>query len=226
MADTTKKSKQTLPVYECRKVSSPPVIDGILNDEAWSIAEPVPLTLAETGKPASRTTLASMCWDNENLYISFECEDPEIWATLENHDDPIYDQDVVEVFLDPDGDLTTYFELEWSPKNVVFDASFDAEHGRPLGSEAARAWTCVGMKSAVAVDGLLGGSDKDRGWTVEIAIPFASLGRQTPKVGEEWRGNLYRIDYRPEPAEFQAWSSTVVLSFHETLRFGTILFTE
>jgi hypothetical protein len=46
-------------------------------------------------------------------------------------------------------------------------------------------------------------ADTDRGWTCELAIPFARLGRQTPRSGERWKANLYRIDIAPEPAEFR-----------------------
>ena len=78
------------------------------------------------------------------------------------------------------------------------------------------------------VDGTLDNRDDiDRGWTVELAIPFRSLGRCTPEPGEEWRGNLYRIDRFPPPMEFQAWSPTLrdPANFHVPAHFGTILFT-
>lgn len=210
---------QGLPIYPCPKIDVPPTIDGRVDEDVWQSAPVVNLSITETGDAPERSTKARMCWDDNNLYISFECTDPQIWATLTKHDDPIYNEDVVEAFLDPDGDLKTYIELEVSPKNVTFDASFDAENGRPLGSDEARNWTCEGMRTAVTVN------ETDQRWSVEIAVPFASLDRPTPSPGEMWRGNLYRIDYRPEPAEFQAWSPTMARNYHRTERFGVIVFT-
>lgn len=225
MTDTKASIGPDLPVYHCPKVAVPPIIDGRPDDDAWTLAPVAALSITETGKAPSRATTASMCWDNDNLYILFECEDPEIWATYTEHDDPLYDQDVVEAFLDPDCDPNTYIELEFSPKNVTFDAKFDIPAGLTLGNKDAFLWTCEGMRTAVTVDGDLDDPSTHLGWTVEVAVPFASLGRETPRPGEEWRGNLYRIDYRPEPAEFQAWSPTIARNYHTTSRFGTIVFT-
>ncbi len=222
----TENTEIGLPTYICPKVSVPPTIDGRPDDDAWTLAPVGTLSIAETAEAPSRTTTFSMCYDDENLYIIFESEDPEIWCTLTEHDDPIYNEDVVEVFLDPDSDPSTYIELEFSPKNITFDASFDTNIGMGLGSAEALAWTCEGMRSAVTIDGELAEPSTHRGWTAEIAIPFASLGVGTPKSGDTWRGNLYRIDYKPEPAEFQAWSPPMVRNFHKTSRFGNIVFIE
>jgi hypothetical protein len=80
------------------------------------------------------------------------------------------------------------------------------------------------MRTAVTIDGEFDDPSTHQGWTAEIAIPFASLGVPTPKSGDTWRGNLYRIDYKPEPAEFQAWSPPMIRNFHTTSRFGNIVF--
>jgi len=63
---------------------------------------------------------------------------------------------------------------------------------------------------------------------VEYAIPFKGLATFTPKPGQRWRLNLYRIDLTPEPKEFQAWSPTlhVPAAFHIPERFGTVFFTQ
>lgn len=216
---------EATPVYLCPKVATPPVIDGKLDDEAWAKATPIRFVLTETGKPATKKTIARMCWDDDNLYISYDCEDEDVWGTFTEHDDPIFEEECCEAFLCPAGDLKSYFEINVSPLNVTFDALIVAP-ARTSG-KSATGWTCEGLRTAVVVDGTLNlRTERDRGWSAEMAIPFKSLDRPTPKVGEQWRANLYRIDRSPEPVEFQAWSPTLhdPADFHIPERFGTIIF--
>jgi hypothetical protein len=90
------------------------------------------------------------------------------------------------------------------------------------------AWDCPGLTSAVLLKGSLDNRDKsDLWWSVEIAVPFAGLEVPTPKPGQEWRANFYRIDYTT-PVEFSAWSPTLAnpANYHLPSRFGHLLFTE
>lgn len=217
------------PVYLCPKVDCPPIIDGKLDDPAWRLAPEVTLVLTCTGQPATKLTRARMCWDEKCLYIAFDCADTDIFATMTNHDDWIWREEVVEAFICPDCDLSHYFEINLSPKNVVFDAYIVNEAGGNPGSGTDYGWTCEGLRTAVQVDGTIDNRDDvDRGWTAEYAVPFAALKRCAPKPGERWRLNLYRIDLYPEPTEFQAWSPTLTPkpAFHIPKRFGTVFFTE
>ena len=54
-------------------------------------------------KPSLRTT-ARVLYDDQNLYLALDCEDPDAWGNLKKHDDPIYTEEVVEVFLDANVD--------------------------------------------------------------------------------------------------------------------------
>jgi hypothetical protein len=84
-------------------------------------------------------------------------------------------------------------------------------------------------RHAVHVDGTLNDSrDVDRGWTVELAIPFASLTgmpRPRPQRGDRWKFNLYRLRQGPgQPGEGQAWSPPMRGDFHALDRFATLRF--
>lgn len=215
------------PVYSCPKVTCPPVVDGKLDDPAWKTAPGVEMVLATSGEAVTKRTTAKMCWDDECLYIAFDCADTDIFATMTERDDWIWREEVVEAFICPTCDLTTYFEINLSPRNVLFDALIvNAGDGPGEGTDFG--WTCEGIRTAVSVDGTIDDrSDKDRGWSAEYAIPFAGMKRDTPRPGERWRLNLYRIDLEPEPKEFQAWSPTLTPkpAFHIPDRFGTLFFT-
>jgi hypothetical protein len=217
------------PVYDCPKVQKAPVIDGVLDDEAWKKAPVVTLLLAVTGEKATKDTKARMCWDDKALYVAFECADEDIWGNMYKRDDWIFREEVVEAFINPSCNLTHYFEFNVSPRNVIFDASIVNLTGSGPSEGTSYDWNCEGLRTAVVVDGTLDNrKDVDRSWTVEMAIPFASIGRATPKPAERWRLNLYRIERSPEPEEYQAWSPTLIHppSFHIPSRFGTVFFSE
>jgi hypothetical protein len=188
-----------------------------IRDSAWQSVPIVYLSKAETGEPANQATAVKMCWDDKCFHVAFECTDSDIQGTFGDHDDPIYLEETVEVFICPDGDLSCYYEIDVSPKTVVFDALI---HYRDSdGSiDVDKAWDCANLQTAVVIE--------RSGWTVEMAIQFASLGRATPKSREEWRINLYRIDRSADGDEFQAWSPTLVspADFHIPERFGSLVF--
>jgi hypothetical protein len=221
------------PVYECRRVPNGSIrVDGKLDDPGWQSIQTVgDFILADGYGPAARQTEAWMCWDDAYLYISFACDDPDIWGTMFDRDDPIYEEEVVEAFIDPDSDLTCYYELQTSPHGTLFDAIIHNPTGLRRDMKGDTSWTCEGWLVGVQVDGTLDNrGDLDKGWTVEWAIPFASLTgapNTPPKDGDTWRINLYRIDRTPTP-EFGCWSPTLEVppNFHVPTRFGIIVFRE
>jgi hypothetical protein len=214
---------ETLPEYHVRKTRKPPVIDGRLEDPAWKDAAPVELVGSLDGSKPSLRTTARLLYDDQNLYVAFDCEDPDVWGTFRNRDDPIYTEEVVEIFIDANGDGKTYNEIEISPNNTVFDAYFPA---RRQGMDMS--WDS-GVKSAVRVAGTLNDpSDKDEGWTVEMQIPIARLAEVPhvpPRPGDRWRFNLYRLEHlNRKTVEGQAFSPLFVGDFHHLPRFGWLVF--
>jgi hypothetical protein len=208
------------------KTSKAPVIDGKLDDEVWKAAPAVTLTKSFDGSPATRRTVARMLYDDQNIYVAFDCEDPDVWGSKTNRDDDIYNEDVVEIFLDANGDGATYNELEVSPHNVIFDASFVS---RRSDLPAAMKWDS-GMKSAVQVRGTLDNdADKDEGYSVEMQIPIANLNtvpHVPPQKGDVWRFNLYRLEHlqRRTSIEGQSFSPLFQGDFHNLPRFGKLVF--
>ena len=92
-------------------------------------------------------------------------------------DSVIFHDNDFEVFLDPDADTHDYFELEIN----AFGTEWDLFLERPYrdGVQADNDWDMAGLRSAVALDGTVNDpSDEDRGWSLEIAIPFAALAEQ------------------------------------------------
>lgn len=218
-------SGDEIPRYAVRRVAEGPRLDGVLEDVAWRSASPVELVQSFDGRRTVRRTVARLVRDDQALYVAFDCEDPDVWGTYLKRDDPLYGEEVVEIFLDADGDGRTYQELEVSPRNVLFDAYFPARReGMELGYDAQ-------ASSAVQVRGTLDDrADRDRGWSVELRIPFAALShvpRSPPGAGDRWRFNLYRLEQlAPGHIEGQAFSPLGVRDFHHLPRFGWLDFVD
>lgn len=188
--------------------------DGGGWDEAAEIG---PFLLSHGRGLPQQAVRARVGADADALYVRFGCEDREPWGTLRERDDPLYQEEVVEVFLAPgEDDPRTYFEYEVSPGGVLFDARVENPHARRAGMKVFPAWNGEGVRWAA---GLVTG-----GWWAALALPFASMlgGAAMPDV---WRANFYRID-RPSgaPPEHSAWSPTLAdpPDFHLPPRFGTL----
>ena len=91
------------------------------NRAPWDGIECAELQLAENGLKPRQGTQVKAGWDAEYLRLFFFAEDSRPWATLTERDAPLYKEEVVEVFLDPVGDLGAYFEFEVNPNNAVLD---------------------------------------------------------------------------------------------------------
>jgi hypothetical protein len=167
-----------------------------------------------TGNAPQQATQVTIARDAGHLHVRFECEDAQPWATITRRDGPLYQEEVVEVFLNPFGDLECYFEIEVNPLNTVLDLML-----RRIGKGWRKefAWTCEGLETSVSMT--------ETGWTASLAIPFAALVAEPPASGTIWRANFLRID-RPAgcPRELSAWSPTGRAGFHEVDRFGFVEF--
>ena len=190
-------------------------------EELWAIPNPcVAAALkraADGGAPRLATTVAAY-YDDDFLTVVFDAEDDEIVATFLGHDEPLWQEDVVEIFLAPDG-LTQYFEIEVNLLGTTFDARIDSPDGVRATMTTDLAWTCEGLFAALRRD------DGKRVQTV-IRIPFASL-KNHPNAGDEWRANFFRIDRSAAHGDdFSAWQPTMKTppDFHVTAAFGTLSF--
>jgi hypothetical protein len=211
--------------YVVHRARGPIQIDGVLAESAWDRAGKAgPFVRSLDGKPANASTEARLLWDDDHLYVAFLAADANVSSPFLNDDEKLYTSNVVEIFLNPSGDGSRYDEIEVAPTNALFDASFSG--GPRQGMDLA--WSSR-ARHAVHVDGTLNDAqDVDRGWTVELEIPFASLTgmpKPRPERGDRWKFNLYRLRQGPgQPGEGQAWSPPMRGDFHALDRFATLRF--
>lgn len=228
--------------YVCYQTQAPLHIDGKPDEAAWRDA---PWTedftdIEGESKPAPlHRTRVKMLWDEQSLYILAELEEPDVWGKLRQHDTIIFHDNDFEVFIDPDGDTHQYFEIEINALNTVMDLFMVKPYRN--GGAAMLNWDTKGLRTAAHVNGTLNKpGDKDRSWTVEMAIPFSALnfyrGRFTPQDGSQWRINFSRVQWQTEVKDGQyvkiprtpeynwVWSPQGIINMHAPERWGYLQF--
>ena len=213
------------PTYRCRYSATPMVIDGRL-EPAWQAAEPIVFRRNVDGGVPRFCTTARMLWDDSYLYVAYHCQDAEVWATMTERDGHLWEEQVVEIFVDANGNQASYVEIEVNPLNTAVDLFVLNREG--YAPRYLFEWDSYGMRHAVHVDGNVHARDgTDQGWTVEIAIPwgdFVTAPNLPPLEGDVWRVNLYRIDQFQGQEELSAWSPTYGPTYHVPGRFGELIF--
>lgn len=230
--------------YVCQFTSTPIQVDGKLDDSAWAkapwTADFVDIQGSAKPKPHFRTQ-AKLLFDDQYLYIAAELEEPHVWATLTNHDSVIFQDPDFEVFIDPNGDTHRYYEFEMNALNTGWDLFLDKPYMD--GGKAHNEWDIPGLKTAVHVRGTLNNaSDKDTGWTLEIALPWNVLTREArhaspPADGEQWRLGFSRVEWQinivdgkyqkvpNQPEDNWIWSAQGPIDMHRPEMWGIVQFT-
>ena len=167
-------------------------------------------------------TEARVLYDDNFIYFAFRAVDDNIWSTMKRRDQHLWDEEVVEVFLQADPVQGSYIELEVNPLGTLLDLYMLAAR-KPLHYES---WNSERIQWGVQVSGAVDGKGGDKEWTCEIALPMEDIvtaPQIPPKPGDRWRMNLYRGEHFPKPAGL-AWSPTMQADFHIPKRFGEIVF--
>jgi hypothetical protein len=217
--------RTAIPELRAPRAASRPTIDGDLSE--WGAAARTETFVdTMTGAREELAPTARFMWDDRALYVAFEVDDPFLRSAGAERDDHLWEEDCVELMIDPDGDERRYLELQVSPRNAVFDTWFDTYRApQPFGHVT---WTS-GMETAVRARGEVGDDAADEGYDVELAIPWAAFvpaGRDgsPPRPGETFRVALYVLDARQEGQWGVGWSAPLVGDFHVPARFGRVTF--
>ncbi len=142
-------------------------LDGHLNEEDWARAQVIDDFTQQSpdeGQPITERTEVRMLYDAEKLYIGFECYDSEPEKVVANEmrrDGQLWQNDNVYVMLDTYGDKRQCFFFRTNALGALSDTAV-TDGGENLNGS----WDCIWEA---------GGRRHDKGWTVEIAIPFNQL---------------------------------------------------
>lgn len=176
------------PAYGIERTSEVITVDGVLDEAAWSEAEPIPLSWetapGDNVAPPVATT-CRMLYDTVTLYVGCVAEDPEperIRAHLAERDDrtrTIQDDHIV-FLLDPFNDERRGFEFRVNALGVQMDAILSRAEGVEDFS-----WNAVWHSRVQRTD---------TGYVVEVGIPFSSL-RFPRAVGAQTWGLIIDRSY-------------------------------
>jgi hypothetical protein len=164
----------------------PPVIDGLINDDAWNLVEwaggDFRQVNPDKGKPATVQTKFKIIYDAKNLYAIFRCYDPDpskIVKRMSRRDG--FDGDWVEIHIDSYYDKRTAFSFTSSVSGVKSD-----EYVSNNGDDWDASWDPIWyMKTSIDAEG----------WVAEIRIPLSQL-RFTNKDDLVWGINVQRRFFR------------------------------
>jgi hypothetical protein len=213
--------------YVIRRLTQPAMVVAGVNEDAWRGAQAI-----EWGPERYRTRFQA-CWDEEALHVRFDAVDSAPWFTMRNRDDHLWEEEVVEIFIDTDGSGVNYAELEINPGNVVCDLRVE----RPAPAvKSLTEWDWAGLQSIVRP--LQDPHGATEGWSALARLPWdglkslseATAARVPPKAGDAWRFNVFRIKRpggpgRPQDgAIFAAWSVPEGPSFHVPAAFKPLKF--
>jgi len=195
---------------------------------AWTSAQVI-----EWG-PARYATAFRALWSSQGLYLRWDVTDPDPWHTMTKRDDHLWDEEVVEIFLDLDRSGRDYAELEISPANVVCDVRMVSPWPDKKGDLA---WDIAGLETRVKHT--TDAKGKASGWTATAFVPWDAFrtlpsARKValpPKPGDTWRFNVFRIERpggkrAPEKGAVEvAYSKPPGESFHVPEVFQDFVFT-
>ena len=177
------------------------VLDGNLDDAAWSRAKPSTefYELFPLEKVRARVeTEVRFAYDEKSLYAAFRMYDPDMGqlrAPFARRDNVFSDQDFIDLFVDPVGAKKFAHFVRVNPRGVVADGLYN--------EDSANEDFSPDFELEVATGRFEGG------WTVELRIPFSSL-RYTDKSTADWsvlvfrnypRDQRYRIASSPLPRD-------------------------
>jgi len=186
-----------------------PVIDGTLDDHCWNDAHVQQangfVRLMNAGKiePASVDTEVMSCYDDENVYFAAKIHEPamdklKVYSVAQ----PGYG-DCIEVSVDPAGEGQSHFYLVVDSAGNTYSGFNENGQGGKISFE----WSVKCSKS-------------ESSWTVEMALPFASLGCEKPKDNQRWDFNVGRRRYADR--EDSSWATLGDLTQRQ--RFGQLAF--
>ncbi len=207
---------QTDDVYMVKKSWADPGALMAAHNAAWAEADQI-----DWGTEPWPTTFRALTTPDA-LWLRFDAVDSSPWYTYTDRDDKLWEEEVVEIFIDPDGDHRNYVEVEVNPANALCDLL--VEQGDP-DLRAVIEWDFPEIDSTVIP--IYDETGAKTGWSAMVRLPWAGFNsvpgtnvNLPPAPGDQWLFNVFRIKRPDGPGEphsnvvLDAWSPTPGESFH------------
>ena len=173
------------PALALRLTGAAPKLDGVLDDEVWTQAQPISDFVQRTpnpGAPATLRTEARIAYDDAAIYVAVRAFDPHpdsIQAPVGRRDMTGVSSEWIHLIIDSYNDKRTAFRFSVNPAGVQKDVFHSSDTNEDLG------WDAV-WEVATKVD--------SAGWTAEYRIPLSQLRFSTRggADGQTWGFNVMR----------------------------------
>ncbi|MFH1970541.1 MAG: glycoside hydrolase domain-containing protein [Verrucomicrobiota bacterium] len=191
-----------------------PTIDGVIAEDEWAgAAQTTGFVWLNDNALTDEQTIVRAGWDEEALYLSYECLNPqkrEYIARLQDRDSGVYKEDAVDLICRPVENGFPYYQFICNAIGTVYDTRITMD-GRLASPDQKFNPNCIFKTS----------QQPDR-WMMECKIPFGELdGRAAPKNGETWRVNFCRDGETIN--RYSSWAYAAG-NFHTLANFGAIIF--
>jgi len=177
------------------RTEAPIVIDGVLDEPGWAEAQiATDFINYKTERPAFEQTLVRVLYDNEHLYIGFECLEPEpekIVAVQRKYDQELDGDDRVEIRVDTFHDHRRAYVFAVNTLGTRYDARIGV-------FEFDDSWGCDWTVACRV--------DEDR-WYAEIAIPIANL-LFPQKDDVTWGCNFRRVEHGKQESSYWCYRNS------------------
>ncbi len=197
---------------QIKALDKAPEINGELGD-AWKAATPFSDFKHYQGKKLTQKTDGFIGYFEGALYMAFICWENKmdsVIAAAKKNDSVIYGDDCIEIFMDTNNDLKTYYQFQVNSLGVYADKKCVLSDSGSVFKSAK--WNAKGLKVAVK-------RSKDR-WVAEIKLPLADLD-------VKWSSDLIigaNFTRAENPhRETSTWIS-VGTRFHNPKEFGRLWF--
>ena len=197
------------------KITQPPVVDGNLFEIVWQKAALLsPFQNADgTGEPRNPTETFLM-WDAENLYIGVkaylaESQLPHISQT--QRDSPIWEDECIEILIDPNLQTDIYYHFVINPIGAFFDQMVNAPgqpdfrfapHDVQLTLDPKTMQTAFNTDSEWNSNTKVATQINATFWSIEVALPREMLEKLSksdlqdkPALENRWFFNIHRKAY-------------------------------
>ena len=171
--------------YTATRIITPPVINGILDDEAWKSgtwAGGFTQNQPYSGRPESQRTEFKILFDDNNLYVAIKAYDTSpdsIVNRLSRRDQQ--DGDLAGIIIDSFHDLRTGFLFGVSSTGVKYDHMMTNDGLNDDPTWDPNWWVKTSINS--------------QGWIAEMKIPFSQV-RFEKNSGDVWGFDVGRVLYR------------------------------
>ncbi|MDP6582264.1 MAG: FlgO family outer membrane protein, partial [Vicinamibacterales bacterium] len=221
------------PSVSATRTSSPPRVDGRLDDAVWQEATRITEFVQQQpldGAPATEETEVFVANDANNLYFGIYAHysDPVLIRANLSDRDRTFNDDTISVYFDPFLDQQRAYVFSVNGYGVQGDSLLDSRGGSfggsgggggggPGGGVGSIAGG-FGAAMAMATGGFprgdptwdalyeSGGMLVEDGWTAELAIPFKSLRYPTRRAGEDHLWGFQIVRTIPSKDETDVWA--------------------